>query len=574
MADVGYRENYQKWINSPYVDEKTKAELLSVANNEDELKMRFLAPMEFGTAGQRGIMGAGLARLNVYTVKYTTKALASLVIREGKEAMEKGVVIAYDCRLNSREFGFEAAAVLASNGIKVYIFNELTPTPVLSYAIRRLGATAGINITASHNPVEYNGYKVYWSNGAQLPPDEAAVVAAELKKLDIFTDCISRPAEELIESGMITVLDNGLEREFCNELLVRRINRDATEKTELSVVYTPLHGAGRRAVPYILDALSVKYQAVPEQMIPDGNFPTAPSPNPENPAAFNLALEVAKKEGNKADLLIATDPDADRIGVMAKKNGEYKVISGNQMGVLLLNYMIEAKKARGELLKKSGAISTIVSTPLAEKIAKKNGLEFASTFTGFKFIAEKIDEWQGKVDFLFGFEESFGYMIGDYVRDKDSVGAAMMVSEAAAYYKSQGKTLFDVLDSIYNEYGCYFEKTDNIMMKGIDGPEKTRRLMSELRGEITELGGIKIEKTADFKSGIITELETGNTEPTNMESSNVLKFFLKDGSAVCVRPSGTEPKVKVYYLVCGNDEAECILKTEKLSNAINGIIAD
>lgn len=571
MADLSYRENYEKWITSPYIDGATRDELMAIENDENELKMRFSAPMEFGTAGQRGVMGAGLSRLNVYTVKYTTRALASLIIKEGKAAMEKGVVIAFDCRLNSREFGYEAAAVLASNGIKVFIFDELTPTPVLSYAIRRLGATAGINITASHNPVEYNGYKVYWSNGAQLPPKEAAVVAKELKRLDIFEDCKSKPVDFLIENGMITVMDNSLEEEFCKELLSRRING---ERADISVVYTPLHGTGRRAVPFVLREMGVEVETVTEQMIPDGHFSTVPSPNPENAVAFEYALSVANKNGSKADLLIATDPDADRIGVMAKKNGEYKAISGNQMGVLLLNYMITAKREKGILKEKSGAISTIVSTPLAEKIARKNGLSFASTFTGFKFIAEKIDEWQGDVDFLFGFEESFGYMVGDYVRDKDSIGAAMMVSEAAAYCKRQGKTLFDLLDAIYNEYGYYFEKTDNIMMKGIEGPEKTKRLMSELRGNITELGGERIERIADYKSGVIKELASGKEEPTGMESSNVLKFFLEDGSAVCVRPSGTEPKVKVYYLVCGKDEQDCILKTEKLQKAINGIIAD
>ncbi len=571
MADFSYRENYEKWINSPYVDEATKSELKAIENDENELKMRFLAPMEFGTAGQRGVMGAGLSRLNVYTVRYTTRALASLIIKEGKEAMEKGVVIAFDCRLNSREFGYEAAAVLASNGIKVYIFDEITPTPVLSYAIRRLGATAGVNITASHNPVEYNGYKVYWSNGAQLPPKEASVVAAELERLDIFADCTAKPVNELIASKMITVLDNSVLEEFCREVLSRRING---KKAELFVIYTPLHGTGRYAVPKVLTEMGVLVETVSEQMIPDGHFPTVPSPNPENVSAFEYALLLAKEKGSKADLLIATDPDADRIGVMALHGGEYRAISGNQMGVLLLNYVINAKREKGALKEKSGAISTIVSTPLAEKIARKNGLEFVSTFTGFKFIAKQIDDWQGTVDFVFGFEESFGYMVGDYLRDKDSIGAAMVISEAASYYKEKGKTLFDVLDDIYNEYGYYYEMTDNIMMKGIDGPEKTKRLMAELRGDITELGGNKIAKIADYKSGVIKDVETGESSETGMESSNVLKFFMADGSAVCVRPSGTEPKVKVYYLVCGSNEKECILKTESLKKAINGIVAD
>ena len=553
MESPRYLRNRDKWLSSDAVDEATKEEIRAI-DNDDELKMRFSAPIPFGTAGQRGVMGAGLGRLNVYTVRYTTRALASLIIKEGEEAMKRGVVIAFDCRLHSMEFGYAAAAVLAANGIKARIFKTLTPTPVLSYAIRKLGAQAGINITASHNPVEYNGYKVYWSNGAQLPPKEADVVAAELLKLDIFKDCGAENPDFYIKSGMIEELDFSVEDDFCAEVLSRRIEKgDAC----LTVVYTPLHGTGRRAVPKVLSAMGVKVIPVPEQMVPDGRFTTAPSPNPENVVAFGLAVETAARNGNTADLLIATDPDADRIGVMVKKDGVSKPLTGNQTGIILLDYIIRARKAAGTLPANCGAISTIVSSPLPAIIAKDNGVRFASTFTGFKFIAETIDAWQGETEFIFGFEESFGYMVGDYVRDKDSVGAAMMICDAAAVYKKEGKTLFDVLDGIYARYGVFCEVTDNIMMKGIDGPEKTAALMKSLRGGIKELGGMKVRYYADYQKATVTELATGAEKPTGMERSNVLKFFFEDGSAVCVRPSGTEPKVKIYYLMRGESEEDC-----------------
>ena len=566
---MNYLENYKKWLESDAVDAATKEELLKIKDDENELIMRFSDIMPFGTAGQRGVMGAGLNRLNLYTVRYTTKALANLIIKEGKEAMKKGVVIAFDCRINSKEFGFAAAEILASNGINVMIFNEITPTPVLSYPIRKTGAIAGINITASHNPPEYNGYKVYWSNGAQMPPDHAAEVANELKVLDIFEDC---KIEKTEKSGKIKILNTKYEKLFCKEVLKRSINHKAAKETSLEVYYSPLHGTGLRAVPAVLKKIGVKVNCVDEQMVPDGYFTTVSSPNPENVSAFELSVKKAEKKGSKADLLVATDPDADRIGVMVKHNGEYVALNGNQTGVLLLYYIISAKKEKGMLPKNAGAVSTIVSTPLAEQIAIKNGVKFASTFTGFKFIAEQIDEWLGKTKFIFGFEESFGYMVGDYARDKDSIGAAMMVCEAAAYYKKSGKTLIDVLNGIYEEYGYYGETTDNIMMKGIDGAEKTKKLMETLRGDITEIGGEKIVKIADYKTGEIKDVKTGKTEPTGMESSDVLKFFTKNGSAICVRPSGTEPKVKVYYLIKGKDEKTCKKLIEKMKKDIDSLV--
>ena len=501
-------------------------------------------------------------------VEKAKREVEQVIKAEGEEACKKGVVVCYDCRLNSERFAREAAGVMAANGIRVRIFDALRPTPELSFAVMHYGATAGINITASHNPREYNGYKVYWSDGAQLPPQHAAAVAAEMGKLDIFHDVKLMSFEEATASGLVEVIGAETDEAFLENVMAMSINKSVVEKVadEFKIVYTPFHGAGYKLVPEALRRLGVKHlYPEPQQMVIDGNFPTVVSPNPENPEGFYLAVDLAKEVGS--DLIIGTDPDSDRVGVMVRgADGEYRTITGNQMGVLLLDYIITARREAGTLPANAAFLKTIVTTNMGREIAEKNGVHVDETFTGFKFMAEKLAEYkrEGSYDYILAYEESYGYMMGDYVRDKDAVTASMMIAEMAAYYFSKGMTLADALEGLYEKYGWFMEKTLNLVMPGLDGLGKMKELMASLRAKPPrEIGGASVLGMRDYQNGTVSVAELGVVGKTHIAGSNVLYFELEDGTAFIVRPSGTEPKIKVYILTQGADRAECEARVAK-----------
>ena len=556
-----YKEEYQRWLDSPALSEKEWNELNTIADDEKEIENRFFAPLEFGTAGLRGTMKLGLHNMNVHIIRHATQAFANVIMAEGQEAMIRGIVIARDCRLNGSEFAREAACVMAANGIHVRIFEDLRPTPELSFAVLHYGAAAGLNITASHNPKEYNGYKVYWSDGAQLPPQKAAAIAQQMEAIDIFTGFKTCDFDEAVRAGKIEILGRETDEAFLEQVLAQAIDKEAVAAVadDFRIVYTPFHGCGYRLVPEALKRLGIRHlYPVPEQMVIDGSFPTVASPNPENPEGFYLAIDLAKKVGS--DLIIGTDPDADRIGTMVRCGDEYVPITGNQLGVLLLDYVISAKKAAGTLPENAGAVSSIVSTGMARTIAERNGVHFEETFTGFKFMAERVASWEaaGSYKYIFAFEESYGYMMGDYVRDKDAVTASMMVAEMAAHYHRMGMTLMDAMNALYEKYGWYQEKTLNLVMPGLDGLQKMKALMSSLRSDPpTEIGGQEVVRLRDYQDGSIFVAGLGKVDKTPFAGSNVLYFELADGSSFIVRPSGTEPKIKVYLLVRGSSSGDC-----------------
>ena len=556
-----YKEEYQRWLDSPALSEKEWNELNTIADDEKEIENRFFAPLEFGTAGLRGTMKLGLHNMNVHIIRHATQAFANVILAEGQEAMIRGIVIARDCRLNGSEFAREAACVMAANGIHVRIFEDLRPTPELSFAVLHYGAAAGLNITASHNPKEYNGYKVYWSDGAQLPPQKAAAIAQQMEAIDIFTGFKTCDFDEAVRAGKIELLGRETDEAFLEQVLAQAIDKEAVAAVadDFRIVYTPFHGCGYRLVPEALKRLGIRHlYPVPEQMVIDGSFPTVASPNPENPEGFYLAIDLAKKVGS--DLIIGTDPDADRIGTMVRCGDEYVPITGNQLGVLLLDYVISAKKAAGTLPENAGAVSSIVSTGMARTIAERNGVHFEETFTGFKFMAERVASWEaaGSYKYIFAFEESYGYMMGDYVRDKDAVTASMMVAEMAAHYHRMGMTLMDAMNALYEKYGWYREKTLNLVMPGLDGLQKMKALMSSLRNDPpTEIGGQEVIRLRDYQDGSIFVAGLGKVDKTPFAGSNVLYFELADGSSFIVRPSGTEPKIKVYLLVRGSSSGDC-----------------
>ena len=563
-----YKEEYQYWLDSPALGEEEWKELSAIAEDDKEIESRFFAPLEFGTAGLRGIMATGLNRMNIHVIRWATQAFAAVIKAEGEEACKKGVVVCYDCRLNSERFAREAAGVMAANGIRVRIFDALRPTPELSFAVLHYGATAGINITASHNPREYNGYKVYWSDGAQLPPQHAAAVAAEMGKLDIFHDVKRLSFDEAMASGLVEVIGAETDEAFLANVMSMSINKSVVEKVadEFKIVYTPFHGAGYKLVPEALRRLGVKHLfPEPKQMVIDGNFPTVVSPNPENPEGFYLAVDLAKQVGS--DLIIGTDPDSDRVGTMVRgKDGEYRTITGNQMGVLLLDYIITARREAGTMPANPAFIKTIVTTNMGREIAEKNGVHVDETFTGFKFMAEKLAEYkrEGSYEYILAYEESYGYMMGDYVRDKDAVTASMMIAEMAAYYFSKGMTLADALEGLYEKYGWFMEKTLNLVMPGLDGLEKMKALMASLRAKPPrEIGGSAVLGMRDYQNGTVSVAELGVVGKTHISGSNVLYFELEDGTSFIVRPSGTEPKIKIYILTQGADRAECEARVAK-----------
>ena len=556
-----YKEEYQRWLDSPALSEEEWSELNAIAGDEKEIESRFFAPLEFGTAGLRGTMKLGLHHMNIHVIRHATQAFANVIVAEGEEVMAKGIAIARDCRLNGSDYAREAACVMAANGIHVRIFEDLRPTPELSFAVLHYGTAAGLNITASHNPKEYNGYKVYWSDGAQLPPQKAEAIAQQMEAIDIFTGFKTCDFDEAVKAGKIEILGQETDEAFLEQVLSQAIDKEAVAAVadDFKIVYTPFHGCGYKLVPEALKRLGIKHlYPVDEQMVIDGSFPTVESPNPENPEGFYLAIDLAKKVGS--DLIIGTDPDSDRIGTMVRSGVEYVTISGNQMGVLLLDYVISAKKATGTLPENAGALSSIVSTGMARVVAEQNGVHFEDTFTGFKFMAERVASWEaaGSYKYIFAFEESYGYMMGDYVRDKDAVTASMMVAEMAAHYYQKGMTLLDALNALYEKYGWYKEKTLNLVMPGLDGLQKMKELMSSLRqNPPTEIAGEEVIRLRDYQDGSIFVAGLGKVDKTPFAGSNVLYFELADGSSFIIRPSGTEPKIKVYLLIRGTSGADC-----------------
>ncbi len=563
-----FKEEYQRWLDSPALSEAEWQELKAIENDDKEIESRFFAPLEFGTAGLRGEMAVGLHRMNVHIIRHATQAFANVIKAEGEEACEKGVAIAFDCRVNSELFAREAAGVMAANGIKVRITDGMRPTPELSFAVLKYGTTAGLNITASHNPKEYNGYKVYWSDGAQLPPHHAAAIAAEMEKTDIFTGINLMPFDEAVQSGMVTIMGDETDEAFLTCVLGQAINQDVVKKVadDLKIVYTPFHGAGRILVPEALHRLGIKHLfPVEAQMVPDGTFPTVDSPNPENPEGFYLAIDLANKLGS--DLIIGTDPDSDRIGVMVREEkGEFVPISGNQMGVLLLDYIITARKATGTMPEHPMAAKSIVTTEMARVVCEENGVRMEETFTGFKFLAERVNQFQseGAYQYIMAYEESYGYMMGDFVRDKDAVTSAVLIAEMAAHYYDKGMTLKQAMDALYEKYGCFAEKTINLVMPGLDGLKNMQALMADLRKDPPKtIGGEDVMRMRDYQDGSVFVTGLGKVETLEMKGSNVLYFELSDGTSFIVRPSGTEPKVKVYILARGESMTECQAKVAK-----------
>ena len=553
---MDYQKRYREWLENDYFDADTKAELTAIKENDNEIKERFYKDLEFGTAGLRGVIGAGTNRMNIYTVRKATQGLANYILKNGAEG--RGVAIAYDSRRMSPEFADESALCLAANGIKAYVFESLRPTPELSFAVRKLNCIAGINITASHNPPEYNGYKVYWEDGAQITPPHDTGIMAEVEAVTDYATVKTMSLEAAKEAGLYEVIGEAVDDAYMEELKKQVVHQDAIDQMnkDLKIVYSPLHGTGNIPVRRILKELGFEnVYVVKEQELPDGNFPTVSYPNPEAKEAFELGLKLAKDVD--ADLVLATDPDADRLGVYVKdtKSGEYKVLTGNMSGCLLADYEISQTKAVKGLPKDGCLIKSIVTSNMAKAIAESYGVKLIDVLTGFKFIGQQILEFEktGIGTYLFGFEESYGCLIGTYARDKDAIVATMALCEAAAYYKTLGKTLWDAMIDMYEKYGYYKDDIQSITLKGIEGLEKIQNILETLRKEPpAEIGGYGVQRARDYKAGTIKDLRTGETSDTGLPASNVLYYELENDAWVCVRPSGTEPKVKFYYGIKGN----------------------
>ena len=559
---LDYKREYERWLASDALNADEKAELQAIAGDEKEIESRFYGPLEFGTAGLRGTMKVGLHQMNVHVIRWATQGFADVIAAEGDEAKQKGVAICMDCRVNSMAFARAAAEVCAANGIRVRIFESLRPTPELSFAVRYYGCQAGINVTASHNPKEYNGYKVYWADGAQLPPQHAAAIAARLEQIDIFTGVKRMAFDDAVKAGLITLLGEETDKMFMSNVMAMINDRASVAQVadSFKVVYTPFHGCGWKLVPEALRGLGVKnLYCVEQQMVLDGTFPTVASPNPENPEGFYLAIELADKVG--ADFILGTDPDSDRVGIMVRgADGKFIAVTGNQTGVLLLDYLIGAMRRAGKMPENPYFLKTIVTTEMARKVAESNDVTCCDTFTGFKFMAEKKNalEAAGEGHVIMSYEESYGYMLGDYVRDKDAVTASLLITEMAAWYAAKGMTLYDALQALYKKYGWYGEKTHNLVMPGLDGLEKMAVLMKRLRtAPPANIAGVDVVVRKDYQDGSVVDVKTGEKTTMELSGSNVLRFELADGTSVLVRPSGTEPKVKVYVLTRGDDQAQC-----------------
>lgn len=569
-----YMLEYNKWLESPYIDELTKEELRKIADNEEEIKERFMFDLEFGTAGLRGKIGAGNNRMNVYTVSKATQGLAQYILDRGEEYAKRGVVIAYDVRRMSKEFARITAQVLAGNGVQVYLFDDIRPTPVLSYAVRHLKTASGIVITASHNPPEYNGYKVYWEYGSQIMDDIAEPVEENIRKIEDFGKIKKMEFDEAIQKGLIKIIGKEIDEAYFEKVLSLSLCDDVDKN--IGVVYTPLHGTGGRFVNYVLNKRGfTNYFIVPEQLEPNGEFPTVSYPNPEDLKAFELALKYAKERN--ADLILATDPDADRNAVMVKHNGEYLPLNGNQTGALLVEYILSQRKAKGLLPKNGIIIKSIVTGNLGKMIAKQYGVETFETLTGFKNICGLENELEDRYSFQFGYEESIGYVTGNFVRDKDGVMMSMLISEMAGYYKKQGKTLIDVLEGLYRKFGYYMEDNFSLIYEGIKGMEKIRRIMEVFRKKYPkEIGTLELVEYTDYNERKVYDKngkEIGKVEP-HIAQSNVLKFVFSDGSWYAIRPSGTEPKLKVYIYSVDKVKAEATKKLGIIKDAILKKVAE
>ena len=568
---MNYLEEYKRWTQSTFIDEETKKELKNIENNEKEIEDRFYKSLEFGTAGLRGIIGAGTNRMNKYTVSKATQGLANFIIKENGQ--DRGVAISYDSRNMSKEFSEIAANCLNANGIKAYVFENLRPVPELSFAVRELNCIAGIMITASHNPPKYNGYKVYWEDGAQIVAPKDKLIIEEVNNVKSYEDAKEMCKEEAINSGLYNVIGKEIDDKYIAELKKLSLNPEKIKDQEdLKIVYTPLHGTGNIPVQRILKEIGFKNALiVPEQEMPDGNFPTVELPNPEDKKAFKLALDLAKKED--ADIVLATDPDADRLGVYAKdsKTGEYMAFTGNMSGMLIAEYVLSQKQEKGILPKNGALITTIVSTNLAKAVAKEYEMKVFEVLTGFKFIGEKIKQFEGTKEYSyeFGFEESYGCLVGTHARDKDAIAAVMLLCEAAAYYKAQGITLWDQMINMYKKYGYYKEDTVSVTLEGADGAEKIKTILNNLRQNPLEtIGNYKVLEFRDYKEGNIINLTTKEERETDLPKSNVLYYELEEDSWCCVRPSGTEPKIKFYIGVKGNDFEDANRKLEIMKEDI------
>ena len=558
---MDYMQEYQKWLTSGALTAEEQAELEAIKDDPKEIESRFYGPLEFGTAGLRGTMAVGLHHMNIYVIRHATQAFANVIAAEGEEAKRRGVAVCMDCRNNSMTFARAAAEVCAANGIHVRIFDALRPTPELSFAVRHYGCQAGINVTASHNPKEYNGYKVYWQDGAQLPPHHASAIAKKMEELDLFDSIKRMDYDEAVKAGLITVMGEETDEKFLSNVMGQVNDKAAVDKVAdtFKMVYTPFHGTGYKLIPEALKRLGMKHViCVPEQMVIDGNFPTVVSPNPENPEGFYLAVDLAK--ANDVDFILGTDPDSDRVGIMVRdKDGTYKTVTGNQTGVLLLDYLMGAMARTGRLPEKPVALKTIVTTEMARAVAEAHGAACYDTFTGFKFLAEKKDKLEaaGEGKVVFSYEESYGYMLGDFVRDKDAVTASLLLTEMAAYYAGKGMTVLEALQALYEKYGWYGEKTFNLVMPGLDGLADMARLMKSLReAPPAQIAGVNVVQFKDYLDGSVVDLATGGKTAMELSGSNVLRFELADGTSIIVRPSGTEPKIKVYILTKGADAAE------------------
>lgn len=571
-----YMKIYQEWLSNPYFDEATKEELRAIEGNENEIKERFYMDLEFGTAGLRGIIGAGINRMNIYVVRRATQGLANYIIKQG--AADKGVAIAYDSRHMSPEFAMEAAMTLAANGIKAYKFESLRPTPELSFAVRELGCVAGINITASHNPPEYNGYKVYWEDGAQFTPPHDKGVTEEVLAIEDLSTVKTTDEASATATGLYQVIGQEIDDKYIAQVKAQVVNQKAIDEMQdqITIVYTPLHGTGNIPARRVMKEIGFTHvYVVPEQELPDGDFPTVSYPNPEAKEAFELGLKLAKEKN--ADLVLATDPDADRLGVYVKdtKSGEYIPLTGNMSGSLLCEYVLSQKQAAGKIPADGQVVKSIVSTNLIDAVAKAYGAELIEVLTGFKWIGKQIlkNETTGHGTYLFGMEESYGCLIGTYARDKDAISATAALCEAAAYYKQKGMTLWDAMIAMYEKYGYYKDAVKAIGLSGIEGLAKIQSIMETLRNNTpTEVGGYKVTSARDYKLDTIKDMATGEVKPTGLPSSNVLYYDLEDGAWICVRPSGTEPKIKFYFGVKGTSLEDAEEKENTLGAAVMAMV--
>lgn len=571
-----YMKIYQEWLSNPYFDEDTKAELRAIEGDENEIKERFYMDLEFGTAGLRGVIGAGINRMNIYVVRRATQGLANYIIKQG--GADKGVAIAYDSRHMSPEFAMEAAMTLAANGIKAYKFESLRPTPELSFAVRELGCIAGINITASHNPPEYNGYKVYWEDGAQFTPPHDKGVTEEVLAIEDLSTVKTTDEASAAAAGKYEVIGREIDDKYIAQVKAQVVNQKAIDEMQdqISIVYTPLHGTGNIPARRVMKELGFTHvYVVPEQELPDGDFPTVSYPNPEAAEAFSLGLKLAAEKN--ADLVLATDPDADRLGVYVKDagSGEYIPLTGNMSGSLLCEYVLSQKKAAGKIPEDGQVIKSIVSTNLIDAVAKEYGCELIEVLTGFKWIGQQVlkNEKTGRGTYLFGMEESYGCLIGTYARDKDAISATAALCEAAAYYKQKGMTLWDAMVAMYEKYGYYKDAVKSIGLSGIEGLAKIQSIMETLRNNTPkEVGGYKVVFARDYKLDTIKDMASGEVKPTGLPSSNVLYYDLNDGAWICVRPSGTEPKIKFYYGIKGSSMEDADAKSEALGAAVMAMV--